>query len=369
MFRVYFAAALFLGLTPMASSTAAIEPPHIAPTAGRVLVIGHRGASALRPEHTLASYAKAIADGADFIEPDLVMTRDGVMVARHENEIGTTTDVAGHTEFADRRTAKTVDGHAQTGWFTEDFTLAELKTLRARERLPALRSTAYDGAFQIVTLDEIIDFTAAESAARGRPIGLIPEIKHGTYFTSIGLPMEDALLATLAAHAYTRTAPVEIQSFEIGNLKYLRNKLGNAHANIRLLQLLDAPSARPGDVLAAGGTLTYAQMSTPAGLEDIARYADAIGPDFRAVIPYRADGHLGVATHLVRDAHAAGLEVHPYTFRPENQFLAKDYWRGDQPGIVSADGMVAQVRIYLDAGIDAFFTDDPALGRRAVDGP
>ena len=358
---------LLLGLLSMSSAPHATETP----LAGKVLVIGHRGASALRPEHTLASYAKAIADGADVIEPDLVMTRDGVMVARHENNIAGTTDVAGHPEFAARKTTKVIDGQRVTGWFTEDFTLAELKTLRARERLPELRGTAYDGQFQIATLDEIIDFVAAESAARGRVIGLIPEIKHGTYFQHIGLPMEDALLATLAAHAYTRTAPVEIQSFEIANLKYLRAKLGKAHpndmhSNITLLQLIDEPAMHPGDVLAAGSTLTYAQMITPAGLKAIARYADAIGPDYHAIIPYTADGHLGTPTALVHDAHAAGLQVHPYTFRPENTFLAKNFWQGDNPNTFNAAGMLAQLKVYLDTGIDAFFTDDPALGREAV---
>jgi glycerophosphoryl diester phosphodiesterase len=358
-----------LGIPSMATSSAAQEKP----IARKVLVIGHRGASALRPEHTLASYAKAIADGADFIEPDLVMTRDGVMVARHENEIGGTTDVAAHPEFAARKTTRTVDGHAETGWFTEDFTLAELKTLRARERLPAIRSTAYDGQFQIPTLDEIIDFVAAESAARGRVVGIIPEIKHGTYFQRLGLPMEDALLATLAAHAYTRSAPVEIQSFETANLKYLRGKLGGAqarqqHPNIRLLQLLDDPPLQPYDVAAAGGQLTYAAMMTPAGLRDIARYADAIGPNYHAIIPYRADGWLGRPTALVHDAHAAGLELHPYTFRPENQFLARDFWHGDDPKTFSEAGAIAEIRVYLDAGIDAFFTDDPALGRKALEG-
>lgn len=351
----------------LATMTTAAPSPRESPLASRVLVIGHRGASALRPEHTLASYAKAIADGADFIEPDLVMTRDGVMVARHENEIGGTTDVASHPEFAARKTTRTIDGQAVTGWFTEDFTLAELKTLRARERLPELRGTAYDGQFQIVTMDEIIDFTAAEAAAVGRPIGLIPEIKHGTYFQRIGLPMEDALLATLQAHAYTRTAPVEIQSFEIANLKYLHDKLGTAHPNIRLLQLLDAPEAIPGDVLARGGKFTYAQMTTSAGLKAIATYADAIGPDYHAIIPYDRDGRLGRPTTLVHDAHAAGLEVHPYTFRPENTYLAKEFWHGSSPHAVNRAGMVAEVRAYLDAGIDAFFTDDPALGREAVD--
>ncbi|TPG11473.1 glycerophosphodiester phosphodiesterase [Rhodanobacter glycinis] len=368
MLRLCWIPLFAIGTLGMSATVHADEKP----LAERVLVIGHRGASALRPEHTLASYARAIADGADFIEPDLVMTKDGVMVVRHENEIGGTTDVASHPEFADRKIRRIVDGQSESGWFTEDFTLAELKTLRARERLPELRGTRYDGQFQILTLDEVIDFVAAESATLGRPIGIIPEIKHGTYFQRIQRPMEDALLATLAAHAYTRTAPVEIQSFEIANLKYLHDKLGGAqarqrHPNIRLLQLLDEPQLQPYDVVAASGTLTYAQMMTPAGLRRIARYADAIGPDYHAIIPYRADGTLGRPTALVHDAHAAGLQVHPYTFRPENTFLARDFWHGSDPHTFNADGAVAEMRVYLDAGIDAFFTDDPALGRRAVD--
>jgi glycerophosphoryl diester phosphodiesterase len=218
-----------------------------------------------------------------------------------------------------------------------------------------------------VTLEEIIDFVATESTLAGRPLGIIPEIKHGSHFQRIGLAMEDRLLAILAAHAYTRTAPVEIQSFEIANLKYLRGKLGPGHPNIRLLQLLDAPTAQPYDVVAAGGGLDYARMMTPDGLRDIARYADAIGPDIEAIMPWRADGSLGRPTRLVHDAHAAGLEVHPYTFRPENQFLAKDFWRGDDPCAFNQAGLIAQIEAYLDAGIDAFFTDDPASGRKAVD--
>ena len=367
--KILATAVLAATLAAMIPSAA---PARERPLAAKVRVIGHRGASALRPEHTLASYARAIEDGADFIEPDLVMTKDGVMVARHENEIGGTTDVDGHPEFARRKTTKVIDGHSVSGWFTEDFTLAELKTLRARERLPALRGTRYDGQFQIPTLDEIIDFVAAESATVGRPIGLIPEIKHGTYFHRIGLPMEDPLLATLAAHAYTRTAPVEIQSFEIANLQYLHDKLGGArarvlHPNIRLLQLMDAPDAQPYDVIVTGGTLSYAQMMTPAGLRQVARYADAIGPGLRAIIPLAADGTLGPPTALVHDAHAAGLELHPYTFRPENQFQAKNFWHGSDPDTFNAAGSIAEIRAYLAAGIDAFFTDDPALGRRAVD--
>ncbi|KRF02148.1 glycerophosphodiester phosphodiesterase [Frateuria sp. Soil773] len=337
------------------------------PLAPEVLVIAHRGASALLPEHTLAAYARAIADGADFIEPDLVMTRDGVMVSRHENEIGGTTDVASHPEFAARRTTRRIDGHELTGWFTEDFTLAELKTLRARERLPELRGTRHDGRFPIATLDEIIDLAAVEAAARGRTIGLIPEIKHGTYFRGLGLPMEDALLAALAAHAYTRSAPVEIQSFEVANLRYLRGRLGReAHSNIRLLQLLDAPEQQPYDVVAGGGRLTYAQMMTPAGLRATAGYADAIGPQLRQIIPLTPDGRLGTPGRLVRDAHAAGLLVQPYTFRPENAFLPPSLWRGSDPGTRNPEGSMAEIRAYLDAGIDAFFTDDPAIGRKIL---
>jgi glycerophosphoryl diester phosphodiesterase len=339
-----------------------------APLAKKVLVIGHRGASALRPEHTLASYGKAIADGADFIEPDLVMTKDGVPVARHENEISGTTDVAQHAEFASRKTTKTIDGEKVTGWFTEDFTLTELKTLRARERLPQFRSTAYDGQFQIPTLDEIIDFVATESATQGRVIGIIPEIKHGTYFQKAGLPMEDRVLAILAAHTYTRTAPVEIQSFEIANLRYLRGKLGKDHPNIRLLQLLGDAKEEPYDVVAAGKKLTFAQMMTPAGLRDIAGYADAIGPNIRSIIPLAADGTLGKPTSLAHDAHAVKLELHPYTFRPENYFQAKNFWQGSDPKTFNEAGSIAEIRAYLDAGVDAFFTDDPAIGRKALDG-
>ncbi|WJI15318.1 glycerophosphodiester phosphodiesterase [Pseudoxanthomonas winnipegensis] len=342
-------------------------PPTPVPS-DRPLVIGHRGASALRPEHTLASYAKAIADGADYIEPDLVSSKDGALLARHENEIGSTTDVAAHPEFAARQTTKTIDGHAVTGWFTEDFTLAELKTLRARERLPKLRGTAFDDQFQLVTLDEIIDFTAAESAARGRVIGLIPEIKHSTYFQQQGLPMEAKVVATLNAHAYTRSAPVVIQSFEIANLKQLHALLGDTHPNVRLVQLIEAPNERPGDVLAAGGSTTYAQMLTPQGLKAIAQYAQLLGPANRMLLPLDAQGNLGKPNAIIADAHAAGLKVVPYTFRPENAFLPKDLQQGREPATRSDAGSIREMRAFLDAGVDGFFTDDPALGRQAVDG-
>jgi glycerophosphoryl diester phosphodiesterase len=341
--------------------------PAMAETPAKPLVIAHRGASALLPEHTLAAYARAIADGADYIEPDLVATRDGALVARHENEIGGTTDVAQRPEFAARKRSQVIDGETFEGWFTEDFTLAELKTLRARERLPELRGTAHDGRYGIATLDEIIALASEQAARTGRTIGLIPEIKHPSHFQRIGLPMEARLLETLAAHAYTREAPVVIQSFEQANLRELHEHLGAAHPNIRLLQLLGPPDQQPGDALAAGQPTRYAHLMTPAGLQDIAGYAAIIGPWTRLLIPVEADGSLGAATSLATDAQAAGLQVWPYTFRPENHFLPGALREGDDPRTRSEAGSVAEIRAYLALGIGGFFTDDPALGRRAVD--
>jgi glycerophosphoryl diester phosphodiesterase len=335
------------------------------PLVPRVQVIAHRGASAHLPEHTLAAYARAIADGADLIEPDLVMTRDGVLVARHENEIGATTDVADHPRFAARRTTRQIDGVPVEGWFTEDFTLAELKTLRARERLPALRGTAHDRQHAVATLEEIIALLAAENARLGRTVGLIPEIKHGTWSAGQGLPMEQRLLDTLRAHACTRSVPVVIQSFEQANLRALRRRLDDL-PNARLLQLIDSPDAQPWDVRARGGTLRYADLLTPAGLREVATYAHAIGPNARAILPVDEQGRLGPPTPLVRDAHAAGLEVHAWTFRPENVFLPRSLWQGDAPATRNAEGSIAEIRAHLAAGIDAFFADDPALGRCAV---
>ncbi len=339
-----------------------------APVRPKPLVFAHRGASALRPEHTLGAYAKAIADGADFIEPDLVPTRDGVLVARHENNIAETTDIADHPAFAARRTTRTIDGEAQTGWFTEDFTFAELKTLRAKERLGAIRpeSRGYDGAFQIVSFEEIADFTAAEAAARGRTIGLVPELKHSTYFAGVGLPVEDRFLALLAAHAYTRRHPVQVQSFEVANLRYLRGKLPQG-GNVRLVQLIGDPAQHPADVAKSGGTLDYRTMTAPAGLREMARYADVVAPNTRALIPLGADGRLAAATTLVADAHAAGLQVCPWTFRPENRFLAADFRNDAGESARNPAGSVAEMRRYIALGVDAFFTDDPSLGRLALD--
>lgn len=352
-----------LGCASLGAMTSAAAPP--APR--RVEVFGHRGASALRPEHTLASYAKAIADGADFIEPDLVISKDGVLVVRHEPNIAETTDVAQHPEFAARRTTKTIDGQAQTGWFTEDFTLAELKTLRAIERLPQLRpaNAAMNGHFHLVTWEEMIDFAAAEATARSRPIGLVPELKHSTYFAGIGLPLEQRFLATLN-HDYLRRCPLVIQSFETANLAWLRSRLGRRDG-LRLMQLVD-PASRPADIVKAGGSQTSRDLLTPAGLAQVARYADIIAPDTRSVIPLRPDRTLGRPSDLVRDAQRAGLSVMPYTFRPENFFLPADYQSAGGPAARNEAGSVREIRAYLAAGIDGFFTDDPALGRRAVDG-
>ncbi len=352
--------ALLLVLMTLVEPIAAESPRN-----DRVLVIAHRGASAWLPEHTLAAYARGVADGADMIEPDLVPTRDGVLVARHESGIDGTTDVADHPEFADRRTRRQIEGREVEGWFTEDFTLAELKTLRAREPLPQLRGTQHDGRFEIATLAEIIELVAAEAAKAGRLVGIAPEIKHSTYFRERGLPLEDVLLATLAAHPYTRRAPVWVQSFEIANLRYLRTKLGNRHTNIRLLQLIGRPEDKPAGQ-ALGKRLRYADMLSPKALRDIAEYAHAIGVPSRSYMAVDAAGELAMPTSLVRDAHAAGLDVIAYTFRPENQFLPRSLWLGDDPRVRNGSGSIAEIRAHLDAGIDGFFTDDPALGREAV---
>lgn len=348
-------------------------PAMAAPTTNgnkrKVELFGHRGAPALRPEHTLASYAKAIADGADYIEPDLCITKDGVLVARHEAFLSETTDVASRPEFASKRARKAIDGKPQEGWFVEDFTLAELKTLRAVERLPKVRpqNTAYDGMFQVLTWDEIIDFAAAHAATTGQVIGLIPELKHSTYFSSIGLPLEDRFLKTLNDHEYTRRCPLEIQSFEIANLKYLRSVLGK-RKNIRLMQLVEGGDIRPADVVAAGGDLTFGKMCSKQGLRDIAQYADVVAPYNRYLIPLQADGKLGQPTSLINDAHDAGLLVHTWTFRPENRFLPADFRDDKGEDARNEKGSIAEIQRYIAAGIDGFFSDDSAVARRAIAG-
>jgi glycerophosphoryl diester phosphodiesterase len=310
-----------------------------------VLIIAHRGASGDRPEHTLAAYELAIDQGADYIEMDLVATADGVLVARHENEISGTTDVADHPEFESRRTTRVIDGEEVTGWFTEDFTLAELRTLRARERLPQWRpeSAAYDGQFAIPTLAEIIQLVRRKEAETGRIIGLYPEIKHPSYFDSIGLDLAHLLVTELHAAGYAGAdAPVFVQCFEVATLWRL--------ASITELPLVQLVAAEGGPV--DNATMTYAQMVTPEGLAEIAQYAVGIGPEIPLVL--EADGK---ASPLVAHAHAAGLQVHAWTLRRENAFMPPALASNDNPR--GLGGLPSLMGLLVAAGVDGFFTDHP----------
>jgi glycerophosphoryl diester phosphodiesterase len=317
------------------------------------IVIAHRGASAYRPEHTLGSYRLAIEMGADYIEPDLVSTKDHQLVARHEPNITDTTDVAAHPEFAARETTKVIDGVSQTGWFTDDFTLAELRTLRAKERLPQLRpaNTAFDGVHEIPTFQEVIDL------AKRAGVGIYPETKHPTYFDGEGLPLEVPLLATLRANDLDkRGSRVFIQSFEVSNLQEL-----SGSTTLPLVQLTSA-SGRPYDFTAKGDPRTYADITSPSGLREVARYADGLGPDKKQIVPRDAQNRLSAPTSLVADAHRAGLVVHPYTFRPENQFLPEDFRRGDpsSPEYRRAPGdQAAELKLFYRLGVDGVFADNP----------
>ncbi|TDC39479.1 glycerophosphodiester phosphodiesterase [Micromonospora sp. KC213] len=328
----------------------------------RPIVIAHRGASGYRPEHTLEAYRLAIRMGADYIEPDLVSTKDGVLVARHENEISGTTDVAVRPEFAARRATKTIDGVAVTGWFTEDFTLAELKTLRAKERLPQVRvaNTAFDGRFEVPTFQEVIDLARAESRQRGRIIGVYPETKHPSYFASIGLPLEEPLVAVLRKNRMAhRNAPVYVQSFETANLRRL-----NRMVDVPLVQLLDA-TGRPYDFTVAGDPRGYADLAAPAGLRWIARYADGVGLNKNLIVPRDATGTLRAPTTVVRDAHREKLLVHAWTFRAENQFLPADFRVGADPN--ARGDVTAEYELFYGLGLDGVFADQPdtAVAARA----
>jgi glycerophosphoryl diester phosphodiesterase len=298
--------------------------------------------------------------GADFVEPDLVMTKDGVLVARHENEIGETTDVAGRPEFAGRRTSKVIDGKPVAGWFTEDFTLAELKTLRARERIPRLRSAnaRFDGMFPVPTFEEVLSLVGEFNSRGGRQVGVYPETKHPSYFAGIGLAMEEPLVKLLERFGHRgKAARVFIQSFEVGNLKKLARM-----TDLPLIQLMN-DSGQPWDFSASGERRTYRDMATPQGLAEIASYARGIGPHKNLVIPRTPAGALGTPTALVKDAHAKGLAVHPWTFRVENSFLPKDLQSG---GEAAAPGDLAgEIERFLAAGVDGIFTDQPDFGVRA----
>lgn len=350
------------------------------------LVIGHRGASGYLPEHTLESYKRAIELGADFIEPDLVATKDGVLVARHEPNITNTTDVATRAEFASRKTKKMVDGVEEEGWFASDFTLAEIKTLRAVQPM-ADRDQSHNGKYQIPTLQEVLDLAKAEGAKAGRTVGVYPETKHPTYHVRLGLPLEDRLLAVLAQYGYTtKASPVIVQSFEVSNLKYLRTK-----TQIRLVQLVDAndvnpdgsmdltaPYDKPYDFAVAGDARTFASLLTPAGLKEVKTYADGIGPWKPYLIPSKqvdankdgkpddlnGDGVIDErdrvmmpATDVVKNAHAEGLMVHPYTFRSEAKRLASDF-KGDPK---------AEYKLFYNLGVDGVFSDFPDMAKAARD--
>jgi glycerophosphoryl diester phosphodiesterase len=315
----------------------------------RPIVIAHRGASGHRPEHTLAAYALAIDMGADFIEPDLVSTKDSVLVARHEHEIGGTTDVA--VKFPDRKTTRTIGGRPVTGWFSEDFTFAELRTLRARERLP-FRSHAHDGREPIPTLEEILDLVERRSRETGRRIGVYPETKHPSYFRSIGRPLEEPLLAALARRGWTTAdAPVFIQSFEVANLRALRQRTG-----VRLAQLIAAEGGPADAGVAADVPATYAEMVTPSGLARIARYANAVGVEKSLVQPIDSAGRRITPTSLVADAHRAGLAVHVWTLRSDASFL---------PGAYAGDA-AAEWRAFAALGVDGIFGDFPDVGVAAL---
>lgn len=358
-----------------------------ATTPTKPLVIGHRGASGYLPEHTLESYKKAIEMGADFIEPDLVATQDGVLIARHEPNITNTTDVADHPEFAARKTKKVVDGVEEEGWFASDFTLAEIKTLYAKQAFSE-RDQSFNGKYRIPTLDEVLDLAKSEGSKVGRTVGVYPETKHPTYHQNLNLALEDRLLATLKKYNYTEAnSPVIVQSFEVSNLKYLNSK-----TNVRLVQLIDAddvkpdgsislvaPYDKPYDFAVAKDPRTFADMLTPTGLKEIKTYADGIGPWKPYLLPSKQvdrnndgvmddlnnDGKMDErdrvllpATDVIKNAHAAGLIVHAYTFRNEPRRLASDY-NGDPK---------AEYKKMFALGVDGVFSDFPDTAVAARDG-
>lgn len=361
--------------TGQAEARGRVPPPPTPAPEPAPIVIGHRGASGYLPEHTIAAYSIAIEQGADFIEPDLVITKDGVLIARHENDIKDTTDVADHPEFAGRKTTKTIDGAPVTGWFAEDFTLAELKTLRAKERLPDPLRTAnkrFNGDFTVPTFEEVLIFVKAtnerfktEAKLAGlktpRQIGVYPETKHPSYFDGLGLSLEEPLLRALSRHGFSgRPELVFIQSFEVSNLKQLRGR-----TTLPLVQLLNA-GGKPYDFVVNGDARTYADLATAAGLAEIATYADGVGVNKNLIFPLAADGSIGSApTALIGDAHAVGLVVHGWTFRAENAFLPKNFDVGADPAAYG--DLEGEIALFLKAGMDGFFSDNPDIGVAARD--
>ncbi|MTE18250.1 glycerophosphodiester phosphodiesterase [Streptomyces sp. TRM43335] len=356
-----------LGAAVLGAGAATLGPAATAAAAGRnggghgrpklpvPTVVAHRGASGYRPEHTLGAYQLALDMGADVIEQDLVPTRDGHLVCRHENDITGTTDVADHPEFADRRTTKTVDGTRLTGWFTEDFTLAELKTLRATERIPDTRpnNTLYDGRWEVPSFEEVLRWAEREGRRRGRPVWLHVETKHPSYFRSLGLGLEERLAKLLRRYGRHRAnSPTFLQSFEPSSMRRLDRLVETPR-----VVLLSSASSRPWDFVESGDPRTVADLVTPEGLKWISGFAQGIGPTLDLVIPRGADGRLGEPTTLVRDAHARGLLLHPYTHRNENRFLPADFRRGTDPDAFG-DAFGA-LRTYFATGIDGIFSDHP----------
>jgi glycerophosphoryl diester phosphodiesterase len=314
------------------------------------LIIAHRGASGYRPEHTLASYQLAIDLGADYIEPDLVITKDGVLIARHENEISETTDIANHPEFAHLKTTKIIDGEIKTGWFTEDLTIAEIKTLTAKERIPQLRpqNTAYNGMFTIPTFTEIIDLVRHKNQKTGRNVGIYPETKHPSYFRAIDLPLEETLLLNLQQV----DLPIFIQSFEVSNLQNLSQK-----TDLPLVQLIN-DTGKPQDFLINNDSRTYTDLLSPRGLGEIAKYAQVIGVHKNLLIPKDNHGQLLMPTSLISDAHTANLQVHAWTFRNEDFFLPLDAQGNPQK----------EYKLFFALGIDGVFSDYPDMALNGIKG-
>ena len=342
--------ALFALILQAGCTALTADPPAARPEpAPKPLVIAHRGASGYLPEHTLEAYALAIEQGAHYIEADLVITADGVLIARHENELSDTTDVA--EKFPGRRRTKVVDGQEVAGWFSEDFTLEEIKTLRATERLP-FRDQSNNGKFRVPSFDEVVQLVLNRSRELERRIGIYPETKHPSYFAALGLCLEEPLVAALENHDLNRDdAPVFIQSFEISNLRKL-----NEMTDVPLIQLVSAPFLAPFDQESAGAGLTYGDMITDPGLRDIATYADGIGPWKALIVPRDEEGNLAPPTNLIDRAHSAGLAVHAYTFRSEARYLARQY--DGEPG--------AEYRQFFSLGVDGVFTDFPDEATRSA---
>ena len=323
------------------------------------LVIGHRGAPGYRPEHSRSSYDLALALGVDAVEPDVVFTKDRVAVVRHENEIGSTTDVADRPEFADRRTTKTIDGEELTGWFTEDFTWDELATLRCRERLPELRpgSAGFDGEQPPLRLVEVLDLVRAAGLAQGREIGVVVEIKHATYFAGLGYDVAGLLAAELRAARWAAgELPLVLESFEATVLAELR-ALGVRGSYVYLLEA----KGRPADLVARMGRRapTYRAQTSPAGLDALAGVVDGISVDKRMILDDRA-GHARGPSAVVADAHARGLRVFTWTCRPENAFLVREFRRGSARAAFG--DYEAEWQLIADAGVDGVFVDHPDLG-------